>query len=237
VVTRLNQTSVAAGGAFTVFGTGFNNPGFCGNSEVSLVSGSTAYTQATLSGSDSSINSAVNSCVPPGTYNVVVRTAVGKSSNYVPVRVTAPSGAACPSDNNECTEDVCQNGACVHLPTSFGSCSIDGLTGTCGSGECCANGKCSTSTSSQPPACVQATTPPTAADENQCVEDDMSGPHCCSTGSSPAVCNYGVCLACIPHGAGCGTAGPPGVYTCCSSGDACVADPNTAATTCNVPSD
>jgi len=227
VVTEVSPVSVAAGGNFVVSGTGFN-AAVCGVTQIDLVSGATKYTQVTLAGDETALSSVVNPCVPPGRYDVVVHTAAGASNASVSLMVTPSTVTACPSDNNECTADACVAGACTHEPLNGTMCTEGGQSGTCMSGTC------KTSTTTQPPpVCVQVTPMPTEANSNECVPSSLTGPHCCNTVAAPALCNYGICRACTPHGGACGV--PGAAVICCGQDDACVADPVTAATTCNVP--
>jgi len=228
LVLQVSPTSVPAGSNFVVSGTGFNAAA-CGATQIELVSGATKYTQVTLAGDETSLSSIVNSCVPPGRYNVVVHTAVGDSNSSVSLVVTSPTGTACPSDNNDCTQDVCSAGACTHKPLNGTMCTAGGQSGTCMSGIC----KASTAPTQTPPLCVPVTPNPTEANLNECVPSNLTGPHCCNTAAAPALCNYTICRACIPHGGACGV--PGAAVICCGPDDACVADPVTAATTCNVP--
>lgn len=228
VITTVSPSSAAAGASILVSGTGFNDPTFCGDAEVSLANGTTKYLLATLAGTPTALSAGINSCVPAGTYGVVVKTSEGSATSPGKLTVKPFVGTACPDDGNQCTKDVCSNGACVHQP----------LTGmTCGGGGTCNNmGTCIASTTPPPQQmCVKATVPPTNANLNECVPDGQPGNHCCNTASAPEVCIWSICRACIPHGAACGTAGSSSAL-CCSATDACVADPVTAATTCNVPS-
>src|ERR1700683_358749 len=227
LVVQVSPTSVPAGGNFVISGTGFNAP-VCGPTQIELVSGAIKYTQVTLAGDETSLSSVVNPCVPPGHYNVVVHTAVGDSNNSVSLIVTPSTATACPSDNNDCTKDVCSAGVCTHEPLNATMCTTGGQSGTCTSGTC----KTSTDSTPVPPNCVPVTPNPTNANLNECVPSTLAGPHCCDTAAAPALCNYTICRACTPHGGACGV--PGAAIICCSPDDACVADPVTAATTCNV---
>jgi hypothetical protein len=227
VVTEVSPVSVAAGDDFVISGTGFN-AAVCGVTQIELVSGGTKYTQVTLAGDETSLSSVVNPCVPPGLYDVVVHTAVGDSNASVSIRVTPPTITACPGGGNDCTKDACQGGVCTHEALTGPVCSEDGQSGKCSSGTCEVSGSTTT-----PPVCVQVTSMPTDSNLNECVPNNLSGPHCCSTPAVPALCNYTICRACISHGGACGVSSTPSI--CCSPDDLCVADPVTAVTTCNVP--
>lgn len=229
-VASVSPTAVPAGSAIIVSGSGFNDPGFCGDSELSLVSGSTVFTQPILVGNQTALSAAVNRCVPPGTYNIVVRTAVGSSINSVRLNVTAPTGEACPSDGNECATHGCDGGTCAHKPLTGTKCG--GGTGVCNAGTCVVP-----SPVTPPPvqACVQASQPPTASNAGECVPPSQLGPHCCNTASATAICWYNICRKCIPHGSSCPTGAGPASQICCDPNDMCVADAVTGAVACNVP--
>ncbi|NMC71958.1 MAG: hypothetical protein GYA57_18140, partial [Myxococcales bacterium] len=74
-------------------------------------------------------------------------------------------GTACLTDGNECTEDVCDLGACVHEPTPGASCTDDG--NVCTAEACSATGGCL----HEPiPGCCNVATD--CDDGNPCTVDD-----------------------------------------------------------------
>jgi hypothetical protein len=227
VITDVTPSSAVAGGFILVAGTGFNDPAFCGNTEVSLTNGATTYVLATQNGTPVAVSAAINSCVPGGKYDVIVKTSEGSAKFPTKLTVQPFVGTACPDDGNQCTKDMCVNGACAHQPLNGTTCGTEGK---------CSMGACIMSKTSLPAQmCVKALPPPTNPNLNECVPDGQLGNHCCNSASAPAACINGVCFLCIAHGAACGTPGSRSSL-CCSQGDACVSDPVTAATTCNVPS-
>ena len=60
------------------------------------------------------------------------------SSLFCPVDRKRPNGAACSGDGNPCTNDVCQNGECVHVPNTA-ACANDGNACT---NDVCQDGTC-----------------------------------------------------------------------------------------------
>jgi hypothetical protein len=67
------------------------------------------------------------------------------------------------------------------------------------------------------------------------VPTNKPGPHCCSSSTAPALCNFSICRACVAHGATCPIGGGAGSQTCCNPDDQCVADAVTAQVACNIP--
>lgn len=73
--------------------------------------------------------------------------------------------------------------------------------------------------------------PPCANIGDACVPDNQSGTHCCQT--TPAVCTYGTCKACVPHGQECQLYG---TQLCCDWRDNCVLDQSSEKVVCNISS-
>jgi hypothetical protein len=128
-----------------------------------------------------------------------------------------PNGTPCSSDGNICTDDICQNGACVHVPNSA-ACADDGNPCT---DDVCVQGLCLHLTKPSGTTCTD--------DGNPCTDDVCSGVTCthpakpdgtpCPTGT----CRGGQCIA--PTGATgttgtCGGAACTGGRLCC--GGACI---------------
>ena len=60
------------------------------------------------------------------------------------VTSTQPDGTGCTTDGNDCTNDQCQTGACVHPAKPDGTTCVD--TSLCTTGDQCASGQCGGST-------------------------------------------------------------------------------------------
>ncbi len=80
-----------------------------------------------------------------------------------------PNGSACSSDGNPCTNDICQNGECVHVPNTA-ACTDDGNTCT---NDVCAGGIC---------------THPAKQDGDDCPEGSCCGGQCVNTNTDAAHC-------------------------------------------------
>jgi len=67
-----------------------------------------------------------------------------------------------------------------------------------------------------------------------CVADFVRGIHCCQHAGAPALCVYGSCKACIPHGE---EVPPRGTQICCSAkdGDVPVLDQFSEKVVCGIP--
>ncbi len=113
-----------------------------------------------------------------------------------------PNGSACSSDGNPCTNDVCQNGQCVHLPNTGAACADDGNTCT---NDVCANGTCTHPVKQDGDAC-----PDGACCDGQCVDTQTDESHCgvcdlvCAAGTS---CCAGKCVNLTSDKRNCGTCG------------------------------
>jgi hypothetical protein len=88
------------------------------------------------------------------------------------------NGSGCSSDGNPCTQDICQNGRCLHPPVTNGT--------ACGGGKVCSNGVC----------CAVGLT----GCGNACVDLETNEDHCgackreCRGNAS---CLDGVCDGCV----------------------------------------
>lgn len=101
------------------------------------------------------------------------------SSFACPLDRKRPNGSACTSDGDVCTDDVCQNGQCVHVPNTA-ACADDGNICT---DDICAGGRCT-----HPPKPDDSSCPAGACCGGQCVETRTDEAHC---GACDRVCGAG----------------------------------------------
>ncbi|CAA9542865.1 MAG: hypothetical protein AVDCRST_MAG59-993 [uncultured Thermomicrobiales bacterium] len=91
------------------------------------------------------------------------------SSFGCPVDRKKTNGARCSSDGDACTDDICQNGACVHV-SNTAACADDGNVCTA---DICANGIC---------------THPALNDDTPCPAGACCNGECVDTGTDKANC-------------------------------------------------
>jgi hypothetical protein len=125
----------------------------------------------------------------------------------------------------------CDKGCNYPYRVSNGVCKQCGAQGQvpcdlgCDGGLQIINGLCARPGTSDPPDCAQA--------NEACVADFVPGKHCCKppVTSTPLLCNYGTCQACVPRGQGC----KKGQQMCCTYGDVCRLEVDTQRETCGIP--
>ncbi|MEO8604726.1 MAG: hypothetical protein ABI629_19310 [bacterium] len=156
----------------------------------------------------------------------------------------APSGSACSSDGNACTDDRCNGaGACAHPPNQL-PCS-DGLfcngADTCSGGSCAlhagdpcaAGGECNRACNETADTCAAPAGTSCSSDGNVCTDDRCNGSGACAHPVNTAPCDDGLFCngADVCAGGSCAThAGDP-----CAAGPECNRSCGEAARSCAAP--
>ena len=133
------------------------------------------------------------------------------SSFACPPNRNLPNGTPCSSDGNACTDDVCQNGQCVHVPNTA-ACADDGNVCTA---DICANGTCT-----HPPLQNGTPCPDGACCGGQCVNLKIDESNCGACGrvcGAGRTCCKGKCVKLASDERNCGRCGKR-----CRSGQSCV---------------